>query len=216
MSWFKRHVNWTYFFCIVLATIVMWLVIFNSTPQAGDDGSYGLRIYLDQSYSKEWGGTNLPDFEQLVWGPDATNGEMWESATFMTYLINTGKTSLQVNTQSYQDLTAVKPGWGVSSDTVTIKPGERSPIAIKLSHNKYITVSSPMVYFNIQPISSDISWVVIIGYIVVLALVAGWVLHQKGRSYGWLLLSLSGIGIIIILCLENKRNKPENLDKVNE
>jgi hypothetical protein len=127
----------------------------------------------------------------------------------MVYLDNTGPYDLKVDTSGYSDLSHVTAGWGVSSDTLNLKSGERSPLALDLSHNQWIDVYNPTIYYKVEPLETGSSWIPILVWIIALILDAGWLLHQKRRSYAWLLLSLSGIGIIILLCLENKRNVPE-------
>jgi len=212
MNWFQRHINWTYIILLIIATLI-YAVATTSTSiqQASAEELYGVHIYLDSSYSREWNNFNQPDFNRLTWGPDAENGENWESAVFTSYLENTGPLTLDVYTQGYQDLSSVAPGWGVSSETIRLKPGEKSPLDSKLSHNTWLSVT-PMIYYQARPTevsqSGDWYWV---PYMLAFVVSAGWALHQKGRSYGWLLLSLSGIGVIIILWLENKRTKVQEL-----
>ena len=113
-----------------------------------------------------------------------------------------------------------RPGFSVSSDAIVLSPHERGPIFIKMSQSPMVLAAlSPdagmeTIYFQVNPMPQDEGSADLAIWITVIAILigsAGWVLHQKGRSYGWLLLSLSGIGIIIILCLENKRfiSEPE-------
>jgi len=207
VNWFSRHINWTYIFFIILATLLLIAVSAVSSPSgANEDNLYGLRIYLDNAYTREWGSSNYPDLEHLTWGPDSENGENWESATLMVYLENTGPYVLKVDTAGYSDLSHVTPGWGVSSDTLTLKAGERSPLALNLSHNQWIDVDNPMIYYTAEPLETGSGWIPVLIWIIAIILAAGWLLYQKKRSYAWLLLSLSGIGIIILLCLENKIN----------
>ena len=210
MSWFTRHINWTYILFLILSLLLLFAFnVASSSSEANEDNLYGLRIYLDSTYTREWVGSNLPDFNNLTWGPDDKNGENWESATLMVYLDNTGPYDLKVDTAGYSDLSHVTAGWGVSSDTLNIKSGERNPLALELSHNQWIDVYSPMIYYNAVPLETGSSWTPTLIWCAALILAAGWLLYQKKRSYAWFLLSLSGIGIIILLCLENKRCIPE-------
>jgi len=212
MNWFQKHINWTYIFILLLATLALYSTFFiTSLGAPADDELYGLRIYLDSSYSQEWGDFNGPDLNNLSWGPDNKNGDAWETATLVAYLENTGPYILDVDVSSTSDSKFAIAGWSVSSDTVTLGPGERTPIAIRASHNIWLDVNNPMFYFNVVPEYTEANWewMLYIGYAIVFVIAAGWVLHQKGRSYGWLLLSLSGIGVIILLCLENRRVSSE-------
>lgn len=170
-----------------------------------DDEAYGLRIYLDENYNQEWGGTNILNLENLLW---KEKDDRWEYAPLIVYLENTGPVTIEVEAKGHPSPSSVKPGWGVSSDTITIAPGERAPLLLELTHHIFFDVANPMIYFFSEPIyliETNWDWTIFIGYAIILILAATWLLHQKGRSFAWLLLSLSGIGVIILLCLENKR-----------
>ena len=47
-------------------------------------------------------------------------------------------------------------------------------------------------------------------WLLVILITACWVLHQKGRSWAWIL--LGGIGLFITFCLENKRVPKKSSD----
>jgi len=216
MNWFKRHLNWTYLFSIVFAFFVAFIIGAISglaSPVANtSDPLYGLQIYLDESYSRLWSVTDVPDLNNIPWSVPDSNG--WQTGTLIAYLENKGSSTLEVSVSATENPQYARPGFSVSSDAIVLNPKERSPIVMRLSQSPMVlsSLSSDMgtetIYFQVNPIAQDESstdstiWVTTIAIMVGST---GWVLHQKGRSYGWLLLSLSGIGIIIILCLENKR-----------
>lgn len=219
MNWFTRHINWTYIFSLIIATSLFYAIFaaINSSG-ANEDNLYGLKIYIDNAYTKEWGGSNLPNLEQLTWGSDYENGESWESTTLTAYLENTGPYDLKVDTSAYKDLSSVAPGWGVSSNTINLKSEEHSPLEIKLSHSIWIDVYNPMIYFKVETLGTGATpywiWILYSIWIVALVSAAAWLLYQKKRSYAWILLCLGVIGIIILLCLENKRRVLEVIKEV--
>ena len=222
MNWFKRHLNWTYLFCMVFAFFVAFMIglvsgLASLVPDTTDP-LYGLQIYLDESYTRPWSGNNMPDLNNLSWSTSDSNG--WQNATLTAYLVNRGNTTLEVKTSATENPQYAMPGFSVSSDAIVLGPHERGPIFIKMSQSPMVLAAlSPdagmeTIYFQVNPMPKDEGSADLAIWITVIAILigsAGWVLHQKGRSYGWLLLSLSGIGIIIILCLENKRfiSEPE-------
>jgi hypothetical protein len=59
---------------------------------------------------------------------------------------------------------------------------------------------------------SSVGLLVTIGILVCFLIpISAWILDQKGRSYWWLLMLFMSIGIIVFLCLENRRIiKPES------
>ena len=214
MNWFKRHLNWTYLFSIVFAFIVAFMIgVMSSSPAAEtSDPLYGLQIYLDNSYTRTRSATVIPDLNNIPWSASDSNG--WQTGTLIAYLENRGNSTLEVTVSATENPQYARPGFGVSSDTIVLNPNERSPIVMELSQSPMVLSSlsqdmgTETIYFQVNPTPPDESGTDLAIWITVIAIMmgsAGWVLHQKGRSYGWILLSLSGIGIIIILCLENKR-----------
>lgn len=217
MNWFKRHLNWTYLLSIVFAFFMAFIVGVVSGLASlilvdKSDPLYGLHTYLDESYTRLWSATEVPDLDNLPWSASDSGG--WQTATLTAYLENRGNNTLEVSVFATDDPRFVRPGFSVSSNSVGLKPNERSPIVIRVRRNLAVqSALSPdigweMIYYQVQPVPWDENAVVLVYSITFIAILVGsaaWVLHQKGRSYGWLLLSLSGIGIIIILCLENKR-----------
>lgn len=220
MNWFKRHLNWTYLLSIIFAFFVAFTIEvisgFTSIIPDTSDPSYGLHIYLDKNYTRLWSATDVPDLNNMPWTAPDSSG--WQTATLIVYLENRGSNTLEVNVLATEDPRFARPGFSVSSDIVVLNPNERSPIVIKISQSPAVLaalssdIGMDIIYWHMKPVpqvgnDTLAIWV----SIAIMVGVAGWVLHQKGRSYGWLLLSLSGIGIIIILCLENKRliSEPE-------
>lgn len=217
MNWFKRHLNWTYLFSIAFSILLALLVglisgFVNAVANKADP-LYGLHAYLDESYSRLWSATDVPDFDKLSWTTPDFSG--WQNANFIAYLENKGNLTVEVTVLASDDPRFAQPGFRASSNPITLKPNERSPIKISLSENPALQATLlpetawEMIYYQVQPVSLNENIVDVAYWLTVIPLMVGsaaWVLHQKGRSYAWLLLSLSGIGTIIILCLENKRH----------
>jgi len=217
MNWFKQHLNWTYllslvfaFFMAIIVGIISGLASFILVDKS--DPLYGLHTYLDESYTRLWSVTDVPDLDNLPWSASDSAG--WQTATLTAYLENRGRNTLEVSILATKDPRFARPGFSVSSDVVVLKPNERGPIVLRISQNPSVQsglspdVGWEMIYYQVQPVpefGNDVELPVWITIMAILVGSAAWVLHQKGRSYGWLLLSLSGIGIIIILCLENRR-----------
>ncbi len=220
MNWFKKHLNWTYLLSIVLAFLIALLIVVISVFVVVKKSSpfYPLYTYLDESYTSLWSETDVPNLDSLPWSAADSSG--WQTATFTAYLENRGNLTVEVKVVTTEEPRFATPGFSASSDVVVLKPNERSPTVIKMSRNPAVqSALSPdkaweTIYFQVQPVSLDENVVELVYWITIIPILVGstaWVLHQKGRSYGWLLLSLTGIGVIIILCLENKRliSEPE-------
>lgn len=208
MSWFKKHINWTYIFCLIFSCVVAIIVYSVALPSIDtSDPLYGLKIYLDSGYQYEWNEINIPDLNNLSWNP-TDNG--WERAILQVYLENSGNSILDIEVKAYESLHAVPIGFSVSGKISGLEPKQRTPMFIEVKQNPWLA-SSSTIYFHVTPISSYDEGILDSIVMAIIAIIwltsAGWVLHQKGRSYGWLLLSLSGIGVIVILCLKNKRVK---------
>jgi len=212
MSWFNRHINWTYIFCLAFAFLVSFLIYF--VVYAGvdtSDPSYGLRVYLDENYKTEWDDTNIPDLDTLIWEPSGQEG--WEVAELVVFLENESKSVLEVEFSETESPQYATLGFDVSSDPVIINPGERIPVVITIEENLFslaISGSSGThtIYWLISPVAPDESTLDMITIVVVAAIMIGaavWLLNRKGRNYAWVLLSLSGIGVIVFLCLANKK-----------
>lgn len=215
MSWFKQHLNWTYILVGLVfpfTLMFVWgLAIGLSSPVVDESAypSYGLRIYLDDEYSLEWDNNNILDLDNIYWrlGEDG-----WYDANTTVYLENTGTGVVAVETTVAENPDVFIPGFSVSSTKHILIPDEREPITISFSRSPWYS-GTPMVYFQIDPNmttldddSGDVDTASFFVVAVILLIVSGWVLHQKGRSYGWLLFSLSFIGPIVMLCLSNKRS----------
>ncbi|MBI4330765.1 MAG: hypothetical protein HY673_05760 [Chloroflexi bacterium] len=214
MNWFKRHINWTYLlsmvFSILLALLVGLISGFVDAVANKSDPLYGLHAYLDERYTRLWSATDVPDFDKLSWTSPGSSG--WQHARFTAYLENKGNLTIEVRILTSNDPRFVQPGFSASSDAITLRPGERRPITINMSRDAADQATLipervwDVIYYEVQPILGETS--VLAYWLTVMPLLAGsaaWVLHQEGRSYAWLLPSLSGIGMIIILCLANKR-----------
>jgi len=182
------------------------------------DPSYGLRIYLDKTYNTEWNAYNIPDLEALSWQAEPDN-DNWYTTELDVYLANTGTGTISVWATATEDPNLAIPGFGVSSSKYILEPNEQRTMTITFEQIYWYS-GSPMVYFQIDPnatiLDDDNSAVDTWSFIIMAAfllVVSGWVLHQKNRSYGWLILSLSFIGPIVILALSNKSNVVEQEDK---
>lgn len=112
-------------------------------------------IYLDANYSKLWDSTNQPDLSTIEWKPDTSQSGSpysWEQGILVVYLWNNGNKTLKVNAED--NLNAVSPGFGVSSDTVTIPPNGRAPLNIKVERSpdvlRFSGNGSFSVWFNIR------------------------------------------------------------------
>ena len=113
-------------------------------------------IYLDSNYTESWDSTNIPDLDSISWGPDTSetgSPYTWKQGILTVYLWNTGQITFSVDAQDYWE--SMTPGFSVHSDTITLQPGQKSPLDI-------ITEWSPVaqslsgdsqlsVWFNIQP-----------------------------------------------------------------
>lgn len=217
MNWFRKHLNWTYLLSIACAFLMAYMIgiVAGWTSLLAIDTSdplYGLHTYLDEGYTRLWSVTDVPDLDNIPWSAPDSNG--WQTATLTAYLENRGSSTLKVNVLATEDPRFARAGFSVSSNAVVLKPNERSPLVIKMSRSPTALYAlSPdigweMIYWQVNPVPMVENAINLAYWITLVAILvgsAGWVLHQKGRSYGWLLLSLTGIGIIIILCLENKR-----------
>ncbi len=218
MNWFKRHLNWTYLLSIIFAFLMAFIIgvipgLASLFLEDRSDPFYPLYVYLDESYTRLWSATDVPYLDSLPWSAPDSSG--WQTATHTAYLENRGHLPIEVTVVTTEDPRFTTPGFSASSNAIVLKPNERSPIVIKMIRNPAVqSTLSPdtaweMIYYQVQPVPAELAyWITIITLLVGSAV---WVLHQKGRSYGWLLLSLTGIGVIIILCLENKRliSEPE-------
>ena len=60
-------------------------------------------------------------------------------------------------------------------------------------------------YMNLAGIAEDVFlWLVLITFVALPLIVAGWELRRKGRSLWWLLIFFVPFGWIVFLCLENR------------
>jgi hypothetical protein len=192
-----------------------------------------LLIYQDVNYSQPWGSTNFPDMNNIPWSSptsetDKANG--WQTGTLVAYLKNIGNKTIQVDASDSQQPKylspgvinphfTVRPGIGISSNTVTLEPKKYSPIAITINVNPRVLSLSPsnaMIYFHIYPVAESNSNIMIAAIIIAAILMLGtevWYLRQKRRSMFNLLWNLlNWIGFIIVLSLENKTINPVSDD----
>ncbi|MFQ6122467.1 MAG: hypothetical protein ACE5LA_05335, partial [Dehalococcoidales bacterium] len=202
MKWFGKHINWTYLLCLVGALVVAFVIYSAVLPEVDtSDPLYGLRVYLDEDYETEWRGANIPDLNTLVWRPSEQEG--WEEAVLMVYLENEGEVALDVEFAETENPRYAIPGFSVSSATVRVDPGERTPAAITIEESPSVLAvagSAETIYWLVTPVAPGEGALDIMVMVVVSAIMLGtaaWLLHRKGRSYAWLLLSLSGIGVIV-------------------
>ena len=112
-----------------------------------------IKIYLDPNYTQEWDTTNLPDLDSVLWSPKTEEGSPyeWETGNLTVYLKNIGSTGLKVNASATEGPGIAVPCWGVESDTVILRPNERSPMIVTLtrSTNCWYAPESRSIYFQI-------------------------------------------------------------------
>ena len=99
--------------------------------------SSNLLIYLDENYTELWDSTNMPDLNNLAWSASPSQPE-WETSTLIVFLKNAGNIPIKVNATGYESLHAVPAGFGVSSDTIVLKPNEYSSLAITIDVNPMV------------------------------------------------------------------------------
>ncbi|MFC2072854.1 Ig-like domain-containing protein [Chloroflexota bacterium] len=114
-------------------------------------------VYLDSNYTKLWDSVNQPDLSVIHWEPsldESTSPYSWEQGILTVYLWNTGGVSLKVNAEN--NLHAMQPGISVRSDTITLKPGEQTPLDITIKQSPEVLGFSGggsfNVWFNIREI----------------------------------------------------------------
>lgn len=118
----------------------------NTTASSSTDPSESVLIYLDSNYSMIWDSTNVPDLNKLTW-TKSSQGSGWETATLVVYLRNTGTSTVSVNATATSSFGFAVIGWSVSSNTVTLKPNDRSPMYITLNLNSIISTGGS-IYFH--------------------------------------------------------------------
>jgi len=227
MSWFKNHLNLTFFFAWLIANFLfcMGFVVTPSVttdvPASVPDLSSNLQVYLDDNYTKLWDANNIPDLNNLTWSAPDNYG--WQSSYLVVYAKNVGHDTIKVHVTSYQDLQHVPlTGYGASSDEILLKPNECKPLTIEISQSptvrSFASTSSPNVtiYFHTYPTEDltatsqggGLTPAGIALFVLAAIILLGteiWYLLQKRRSLFYLFLNLlNWIGFIILLCLENK------------
>jgi len=120
------------------------------------DLSSNLWIYLDENYTKLWDSTNVPDLDNIPWSTPTLEGPYkWQTGTLIVYLRNVGNITIAVNASATERPGLAIPGISISSNTVILKPNERSPITITIHQSPEVlswTSSSTgiTIYFNIS------------------------------------------------------------------
>jgi hypothetical protein len=125
-----------------------------TAPVTPADISASLVVYLDENCTKPWDSTNIPDLNSLQWSDSPQAG--WQRAELTVYLKNIGDTAIQVNVSATERPELAKIGFGVTSNTVILKPGEHSPIIITIEQNPTVLSLSEnqaeqvTIYFHIS------------------------------------------------------------------
>ena len=117
-----------------------------SGPQTTTNLSANLAVYLDAGYTTQWDAVNQPDLSAVKWEP---NLDGWQTSSLIVYLWNTSKTTLDVDAENNTGVSS--PGFEVSSETVSIKAGDKMPLDIILEESPYDTPGNPSdIWFNVR------------------------------------------------------------------
>jgi hypothetical protein len=153
MNYPKRHLNWTWLLSYLLTIIaVSALNVYVNSYM-----SPKLLVYLDEKYTELLKSSYTPNLDTLEWSPLQSEGRyQWQESILVYYLYNKGNSTINVKASD-----AEKPGWlqlgiNASSDTVILKPKERSPIIVAIRYSpELFAKSSPQatrftIYFHVS------------------------------------------------------------------
>ena len=140
LTLFDRHLNWTYSCGIIVSIaipVVALLVLGHSElldrMRTETAENYGLHLFLDPAYSREWSGNDCPDVDELEWTDDSSD---WAEAVLTIYLDNPTAYPLTVKATNYGQSYVVTDAFEVSSELYRVAPYSRSPMDIELRESR--------------------------------------------------------------------------------